>query len=123
MSPSVMWFRRDLRLGDNPALNAAAEDGPVTGLFVLDPALREPSGDARLAFLAGCLHALDDDIVGRLVVRRGRPEDVVPAVVKEAGAASVHIAADYGPYGGARDERVEAALGDVALIRTGSPYA
>ena len=35
---SVMWFRRDLRLADNPALIAAAESGDVLPLFVLDPA-------------------------------------------------------------------------------------
>jgi deoxyribodipyrimidine photo-lyase len=35
----------------------------------------------------------------------------------------VHVSADFAPYGAARDERVAAALGDVALVRTGSPYA
>ena len=36
---SIMWFRRDLRLRDHPALRAAAGNGPVLGLFVIDPAL------------------------------------------------------------------------------------
>jgi deoxyribodipyrimidine photolyase len=36
MSAAVLWFRRDLRLGDHPALLAAAADGPVVALFVLD---------------------------------------------------------------------------------------
>ncbi|HEY0717486.1 MAG TPA: deoxyribodipyrimidine photo-lyase, partial [Streptosporangiaceae bacterium] len=57
-----------------------------------------------------------------LVVRRGKPENVVPAVAREAGASSVHISADFGPYGRARDERVDGAL-TVPLVRTGSPYA
>ena len=48
---SVLWFRRDLRLGDHPALLAAAADGPVVALFVLDDALLRPSGAARIAFL------------------------------------------------------------------------
>jgi hypothetical protein len=38
---SVLWLRRDLRLGDHPALHAAAADGPVLALFVLDPRLLE----------------------------------------------------------------------------------
>ena len=123
---SVLWFRRDLRLGDNPALLAArdaAGDG-VLPLFVLDDALRKPSGAPRLAFLYSCLRELDDALDGRLVVLRGKPENVLPRLVTDIGASSVHIAADFGPYGRGRDERVEAALPDaVPLVRTGSPYA
>jgi deoxyribodipyrimidine photo-lyase len=123
---SVLWFRRDLRLGDNPALLAArdaARDG-VLPLFVLDDALRRPSGAPRLAFLYRSLRALDETLGGRLVVLPGRPEHVVPRVAREIGASSVHVAADFGPYGRARDDRVAAALpAGVALVRTGSPYA
>ncbi|GAB2481757.1 deoxyribodipyrimidine photo-lyase [Jatrophihabitans fulvus] len=123
---SVLWFRRDLRLRDNPALDEAAKDGPVVALFVLDQALLKPAGGPRTAFLYRTLRALDADLRekgGALVVRRGKPENVVPRVVKEADASSVHIAADFGPYGSRRDEAVEQALGDVPLVRTGSPYA
>ncbi|HEX4429070.1 MAG TPA: deoxyribodipyrimidine photo-lyase [Frankiaceae bacterium] len=131
---AVLWFRRDLRLSDHPALlaardcavEAAESDSPaVVGLFVLDETLRRPSGAARLAFLYRCLRDLDDQLDGRLVVRRGDPVNVVPAVAREAGAHTVHISADYGPYGGERDRRVEAALESDGrrLIRTGSPYA
>ena len=49
MGSAVMWFRRDLRLADNPALLDAvsAGDGQVLGLFVLDPALWDMAGDPR----------------------------------------------------------------------------
>src|SRR5277367_5881477 len=126
---SVLWFRRDLRLHDNPALLAAAADGPVTALFVLDDALRKPSGAPRLAFLYRSLRQLDTDLRehgGALVVRHGHPENVVPAVAREVGASAVHVSADFGPYGAARDTRVAAALDvepGVQLIRTGSAYA
>jgi deoxyribodipyrimidine photo-lyase len=123
---SVLWFRRDLRLGDNPALLAArdAAAGGVLALFVLDDALRRPSGAPRLAFLYRSLRALDEALGGRLVVLRGRPENVVPRVAREVEASSVHVAADFGPYGRGRDERVADALPDgTALVRTGSPYA
>ena len=117
MSAAVLWFRRDLRLADHPALLAAADEGPVVALFVLDDVLRKPSGAPRVAFMYRTLRDLDAKLRqhgGGLVVRRGQPENVVPAVAREAGASSVHISADFGPYGKARDERVEAALGDVA---------
>ncbi|MCW2584244.1 MAG: Deoxyribodipyrimidine photo-lyase [Klenkia sp.] len=123
MPTAVSWFRRDLRLADNPALLAACDVGDVLPLFVLDPAIWEKSGDPRRHFLAGCLAELHEATGGRLVVRRGKPEDVVPAVAREIGAQSVHVAGDTGPYGRTRDRAVERALGDVDLVRTGSAYA
>ncbi|MEO7061094.1 MAG: deoxyribodipyrimidine photo-lyase [Lapillicoccus sp.] len=125
-APTVMWFRRDLRLRDQPALMTAAAHGPVAALFVLDETLLASSGAPRTAYLFQTLRALDADLRehgGGLAVRRGRPQDVVPSLVKEIGAAAVHISADYGPYGARRDHGVAQALGDVPLVPTGSPYA
>lgn len=120
---SVLWLRRDLRLQDHPALVAAADAAPeVVALHVLDPAELASYGASRRAYLAASLRALDEQLGGRLVVRSGPPEEVVPAVVREAGAGSVHISADTTPAGRARDERVAAAL-PVPLVPTGSPYA
>lgn len=131
-SPTVMWFRRDLRLLDHPALLAASGsdgavgpgDTPVVPLFVVDPALWGPAGNPRRAWLVRSLRALDDAMAGHLVVRTGDPVDVVPAVVRDAGATAVHVTADNGPYGRRRDAAVEEALGgDVPLVRTGTAYA
>lgn len=120
---SVVWFRRDLRTGDHPALLAAAERGSrALGLFVLDERLGAPSGNARLAFMYRCLRDLDEQLDGRLLVVRGDPVDVVPRVVAAVGADSVHVSADFGPYGRERDAAVAKAL-DVDFVRTGSPYA
>ena len=129
MSSSVMWFRRDLRLSDNPALltsvASAGSAGDVVGLFCLDDRLLRPAGPARLAFLYRSLRALDESIGGRLVLRSGDPATTVVQVAREVGADTVHIAEDFGPYGAARDERVEQALADrgAELVRSGSPYA
>jgi deoxyribodipyrimidine photo-lyase len=124
---SVLWFRRDLRLADNPALLRAAADGDgdVVPLFVLDPALWEPAGDVRRAYLNASLRALDDSMDGALHVRRGDPVDVVRTVARDAGATSVHAAADTGPYGRRRDSAVAAALADadIDFVRTGCAYA
>jgi deoxyribodipyrimidine photo-lyase len=123
---SILWLRRDLRLRDHPALHEAAKDGPVVALFVLDPALLKPAGAPRVAFLYRTLRTMDGDLRahgGRLLVRSGDPVTVVPQVAREAGAAAVHVSADFNPYGSRRDAEVEQALDDVPLIRTGSPYA
>ena len=123
---SILWLRRDLRLRDHPALHAAADEGPVVALFVLDPALLRPAGAPRVAFLLRSLRALDADLRehgGRLVVRRGDPVQAVPEIARTAGATAVHVSADFNPYGSRRDSAVADALHDVPLVRTGSPYA
>ncbi|MGI9195858.1 MAG: cryptochrome/photolyase family protein [Candidatus Nanopelagicales bacterium] len=124
--PAVAWFRRDLRLGDNPALGAAAAvDGTVVPLFVFDPALWGPAGDVRRAYLVASLRSLDADLGGNLLLQHGDPVDRVVEVARAAGAREVHIAADYAPYGSRRDEAVRTALAEhgIELIATGSPYA
>ena len=68
-----MWFRRDLRLGDNPALLEAAADGDVLPLFVLDPALWGPAGPARRAHLGASLRALDASLRAAAGVAVGGP--------------------------------------------------
>ena len=125
MNPSVLWFRRDLRLADHPALAEAAGRGPVVGLFVLDPALLRPAGAARVAFLYRCLRSLDESLGGRLVVRTGDPVEVVPQVAFEADAGTVLVSADFGPYGRRRDHDVAGALRAAGrrLTGIGSPYA
>ena len=126
---SVMWFRRDLRLADNPALleAASAADG-VLPLFVLDPALWGPAGISRRSYLGASLRALSASLRSRharLSVVRGNPVRQVVLAAREIGATRVHVCADYGPYGHRRDEEVEQALAehDIELVRTGSPYA
>ncbi len=121
---SIMWFRRDLRLRDHPALRAAHAEGPVLGLFVRDPALWRGAGHARRAWLAASLRALDDSMDGHLCIRMGRPESLVPALAEEVGASQVHVSRDYAPYGVRRDRAVVEALPEgVEGVATGSPYA
>jgi deoxyribodipyrimidine photo-lyase len=123
-----MWFRRDLRLADNPALLEATADGPVLPLFVLDPALWGPAGPSRRAYLGASLRALDVDLRRRrtrLSVLRGDPVRRVVLAAQAVDAERVHVAADFGPYGAHRDRAVETALAEagIGLVRTGSPYA
>ena len=87
MSSTVMWFRRDLRLTDHPALCAAAAEGDVVGLFVDDQAF-DAAGAGRRAYLRAALHALSESIGGTLVIRRGDPVDVVTAVAGEVEAGA-----------------------------------
>ncbi len=124
-----MWFRRDLRLGDNPALLAATEDGAeVLPLFVLDPTF-DKAGAPRLAYLHDCLAALDESLRDHgapgLTVRHGDPTHIVPALAEEIAADFVVVSRDYSPYGRQRDAAVGDALaGSGRKLRgVGSPYA
>lgn len=122
---AIMWFRRDLRLRDNPALNAALDAGTdgVIPLFVIDPKLWDASGTARQAYLLESLASLNTSLGGLLHVLCGDPKTVLPDLANSLGVSSVHIAEDFGPYGRARDAAVDALLGSIALVRTGSAYA
>src|SRR5699024_4457034 len=124
-STSIMWFRRDLRLRDPPALCEAASRGDVLGLFVIDPALWEPAGRAKLAWLAQTLQRLDESTGPRVALRGRDPAEVVRAGALEVGAESVHGSRENEPGGLERDRRVVAALREVGVegVATGSPFA
>ena len=123
MTTAIWWIRRDMRLADNKALQSAAQVGDVIPLFVVDPAFAK-SGLARQAFMYDNLRALNESMGGALVLKHGDPVLEVLACAREAGAASVHIASDFAPYGMRRDAAVEAALAanDIALVHADSPY-
>ena len=121
---ALLWFRRDLRLSDLPSLLDAVEAADrVLACFVLDTALLRSAGERRVQFLGDSLRDLSEQLDGRLLVVRGKPENRIPELAKAVDATSVHISSDHTPYGVARDKRVAEALGDVELAAQGSPYA
>ncbi|MBX7430835.1 DNA photolyase family protein [Mycobacterium sp. Y57] len=124
--PAVLWFRRDLRLSDLPALLAAAagegSDADVLACYVLDPRLEASGGPRRLQYLYDALRDLREQLDGRLVVTRGDPVTRVPALAAAVDATAVHVSDDFSPFGRRRDDAVRAALGGVDLVATGSPY-
>jgi deoxyribodipyrimidine photo-lyase len=119
---SIIWFRRDLRIGDHPALNAAIESSDeVVPLFILDRSQIDDAGAKLLAYMGQSLRALDQSLGGRLHIIEGDQVEVLTELMQMYGATEVHISDEYERYGAARDARVEAA--GIKLIRTGSPYA
>jgi len=123
MPSTLLWFRRDLRLRDlPPMLDAAADRSDVLACFVLDPRLEASAGARRLQFLGDCLRALDEALGGRLLITRGRPEEQIPQIAAAIDAKSVHISADFSPFGIRRDKAVAATLSGTPLVATGSPY-
>ena len=110
---SIWWIRRDLRLADNAALQAARAEGPVIPVFILDPCLLARQAARRQAFLFAGLHALDAALRQRgsyLVVRKGDPLRELHDLLAEAGASGIFAEEDFTPFARKRDSQVSQAL-------------
>ncbi|HWD64868.1 MAG TPA: deoxyribodipyrimidine photo-lyase [Solirubrobacteraceae bacterium] len=116
MSTCLLWYRRDLRVHDHPALHAAGRAYErVVPVFVLDDVLLSGrfSSASRTGFMLGCLAALDGELARRgsgLVIRHGAPERVLPELAAQVGADAVLWTSDVAPYARGRDRRVTEAL-------------
>ena len=119
---SIIWFRRDLRINDHPALLAAIESSDqIIPLFILDKKQIEEAGSKLLAYMSQSLRKLDESLGNKLHIIEGDQVEVLSTLIKKYGVEQVHISDEYERYGAARDARVEAA--GITLVRTGSPYA
>ena len=106
---SLWWIRRDLRLTDNAALHASLETGSVLPVFILDPAF-DSSSARRKEFLYEGLYALDKDLRERnsyLVIRQGKPIEVLRQLLQETGATQIYAEEDFTPYARKRDAEIE----------------
>ena len=119
---SIVWFRRDLRISDHPALVAAlSESDEIVPVFIIDSKLIERTGSNGLAYLAQSLQHLDASLDKKLQVIAGQPIDVLKKLQEKYNAQSVHISAEYEPVSAAQDAEIEKS--GIKLVRTGSAYA
>jgi len=123
-APTLLWFRQDLRLHDLPSLQAAAQQGPVLPVFILD---NDAAGDwapggASRWWLHHSLTALADSIDGaggRLILRRGDSTECLKSLCDETGATAVHCSRRYEPWASRQEARLHEELAgvDVTLKR------
>jgi Deoxyribodipyrimidine photolyase len=118
---ALLWFRRDLRVHDHPALRAALDEHEqIVPVFCLDDRLlhgRHASGP-RTQFLLESLTDLDSSLRergGGLVVRRGRPERELTALARETGAKAVYFTRDVSPFARERGELAHRAFSEAGL--------
>jgi len=122
---TIVWFRQDLRLADNPALDRALAAGPIIPVYIAPTDSREPTrrdgfhaGGASRWWLHHSLAALDRslrDHGSRLVVRRGEPGAVLRALAEQTGATAVHWNRRLEPAGIATDRAVKQTLREAGL--------
>ena len=119
---NIIWFRRDLRIGDHPALLEAIKNSDeIVPLFILDKSQIAEAGAKLLAYMGQSLRALDESLGNKLHIIEGDQVEILKDLIARYNVKEVHISDEYERYGAARDARVEAA--GIPLVRTGSPYA
>ncbi|HUA75015.1 MAG TPA: deoxyribodipyrimidine photo-lyase [Solirubrobacteraceae bacterium] len=127
VTTAIVWFRRDLRLHDHPALRAAlAEAERVVPAFCLDDRLLHGrhASPVRTQFLLDCLADLDAALRERgsgLVLRHGPPERELPALARETEASALHFSGDVTPYARSRGKRVREAFADEGVELVAHP--
>ena len=127
----ILWFRRDLRIHDNPALVAATEaayadgDGIVIPVVLIDPALWPTWGAPKQAYLIDSLQSLDSSLGDNLLIQHAKAQEIIPKLAKQFGVKGVHCAADYSAYGIKRDGEIKDSLAThgIDFVQTGSGYA
>ena len=113
---TLLWFSRDLRLDDNPALGAAMARGePIVPVFILDDADAGAwaAGGAAHWWLHGSLAALDGSLRHRgapLILRRGPAEGVIHQLLEQTGADAVYWNRRYELWAIARNAAIKTAL-------------
>ncbi|XP_077986104.1 cryptochrome-1-like [Glandiceps talaboti] len=110
---TIHWFRKGLRLHDNPALLSACDNCvEMRPIFILDPWFVQSGkvGANRWRFLMQSLQDLDDGLKkldSRLFVLKGKPSEVLPRVFKEWNITRLTFEVDTEPYAVKRDKEIK----------------
>ena len=112
MSVVIHWFRQDLRLADNPALSAAAKQGHVLPIFILDD---DNAGDYQVTGASRCwlhhsLQSLDASLQGQLKIFKGKAETVINKLCQEHPVEAVYWNRCYEPWRIKRDQQIKQQL-------------
>ncbi len=124
MKKVIHWFRRDLRLTDNTALNAAAAAGQVIPVYILSDWKQNHrwTGPNRQHFLCGCLKSLDANLraVGsRLIIRQGNAVEALEKLATETKADAIYYNRDPDPFGRSVEEHLEKVAARIGIALCG----
>jgi deoxyribodipyrimidine photo-lyase len=114
---TIVWFRQDLRLHDNPALTRAADQGEVIPIYIWDevnPGDWLP-GSASQWWLHHALESLKESLDNRLLFFKGDPKTLLPELAAKTKATSIVWNRTYSPWQITRDTAIKAALTDAGI--------
>ena len=117
-SPTILWVRRDLRLTDHAALNAAVKrGGPVIPVFGRDETVDDLGAAPKWRLGLGLEHYAGTlaEKGSRLILRSGDARSIIPALAQETGAGAVYWQRAYDPASVARDTDVKTALKEAGI--------
>ena len=115
---SIFWFRRDLRIDDNPGLyEALANSKSVIPIFIFDTNIIDnlPSDDNRIKFIWHSLSLLNErlkEIGSTLKVFKGNPLEVFKKITLKYRLTSVYVNRDYEKYSIKRDKEINSFLNE-----------
>ncbi|TLX78345.1 deoxyribodipyrimidine photo-lyase [Labilibacter sediminis] len=118
---SIFWFRRDLRLKDNTALNQAlSSEKNILPIFIFDEQIigELPKDDARITFIYDNLlkiHQKLQSINSSLLCLKGNPFEVWKELLQTYAVKSVFVNKDYEPYAISRDAKIENLLAEKGI--------
>ncbi|MEX0370320.1 MAG: deoxyribodipyrimidine photo-lyase [Tateyamaria sp.] len=114
-TPIIMWFRRDLRLSDHPALKAACDSGrPVIPVVIRDQSVEDLGAAPKWRWGLGVEHLANalSEKGSALILRSGEALNVLQKLIEETGAGAVYWTRLYDPQAVARDTKIKATLKD-----------
>lgn len=115
---SIVWFRQDLRLGDNPALTEAAEAGrKILPIYILDDKNAGPwkLGAAKRVWLHHSLQSLSQSLDGKLSVYCGAAEDILQSLCEQYDVEGVYWNRCYEPWRIKRDTKIKEQLDEAGI--------
>lgn len=114
-APVLVWLRKDLRLTDNPAIEAAVSSGrPILFVFIRDDQVDALGACSawRLGLSLASLSARIAELGSKLILRSGDAFEVLERLQAETSAVALHYCRDYTPQSIARDRKIKASLRD-----------
>jgi len=107
----IYWFRRDLRLLDNPALSEAANAGPVIPIYILDKLQTNyTEGRASRWWQNQSLYSLNKQLNHRLLIFNGDPKEIILRLAKVSDSKTVYWNRCYEPWQIELDSKIERIL-------------
>ncbi|HJN37526.1 MAG TPA: deoxyribodipyrimidine photo-lyase [Gammaproteobacteria bacterium] len=97
---SIVWFRQDLRLSDNPALSEALAQGKIFPIYILDDCAPNlfKLGEASKIWLDYSLNKLNKALKGKLNIYIGKANKIIELLIEKQGADNVYCNSCYEPW-------------------------